>query len=263
VAATADIWTEQDRLSTPLWVSVALHAGLFALLVFGGFLTWRTGNSWGGTNIGAGAAMPVTMVSSIPLPAKEPSQNILANESKGLSQTQPKVEEVPPPEAIPIPAPNAKKAQKQQTLKPPPRVSPEILKEANAIPYGEGGQVQNMFSTFSSSGGTGGIAVTGGDFGTRFSSYVDSVRRRISQTWLMYEVDPSAAGRRVYVTFDILKDGSHTDATIEQPSGVPTLDMSAKRTLARIDRFAPLPSEYRGNRVSVEFYFEYSGKGNR
>lgn len=261
MAATADIWTEQDPLKTPLWVSVALHTGLFALLIFGGFLTWHTGSNWGGTNIGAGGTMSATMVSSIPLPAKQPSENVLANESKGLSQTQPKVEEVPPPEAIPIPAQNAKKAPKQQTVK-PQKVSPDILKQANAIPYGEGGPAVNMYSTFSSSGGTGGIAVTGGDFGTRFASYVDSVRRRVSETWLMYEVDPSAAGRRVYVTFDILKDGSHSDATIEQPSGVPTLDMSAKRTIARIDRFLPLPSGYNGNRVSVEFYFEYSGKGH-
>jgi periplasmic protein TonB len=260
VAATADIWTEQDRLSTPLWASVVLHGGLFAALVFGGLLTRSRGEDWGGTGGGGGGAMSATMVSTIPLPSKAPNQNVLANESKGLSQTQPKVEETPPPEAIAIPAPNAKKAPKQQTLK-QPKVSQEILQQANNIvPFGAGGPAGNLYSTFSASTGTGGIGVSGGDFGSRFSSYVDSVRRRISETWFMYEVDPSAAGRRVYVTFDILKDGSHTDAVIEQPSGVPTLDISAKRTIARIDRFAPLPNEYNGRSVSVEFYFEYTGK---
>src|SRR5690349_10416397 len=99
-----------------------------------------TGESWGGTAGGEGGAMNATIVTSIPLPSHQQTQNVLANESKGLSQTQPKAEEVPPPEAIPIPAPNAKKAQKQQTLK-DQRVSPEILKQANNIvPFGQGGQ---------------------------------------------------------------------------------------------------------------------------
>jgi hypothetical protein len=29
------------------------------------------------------------------------------------------------------------------------------------------------------------------------------------------------------------------------------------RAVQRIDRFQPLPPDYNGNRVSVEFYFEY------
>src|ERR1051325_6971169 len=108
MAATADIWTEQDRITTPVWVSVFLHGGLFAALIFGGFLMRSTGESWGGTGGGEGGAMNATLVSSIPLPSHAPTQNVLANESKGVSQTLPKVEEQPAPEAIPIPAQNAK-----------------------------------------------------------------------------------------------------------------------------------------------------------
>lgn len=256
MAATADIWTEQDRLSTPLWVSVALHASLFAVLLFGGLLAWHSGENWGGTGPGGGDAMSVQMVASIPLPSHEPNQNVLANESKGLSQTQPKVEE-PAPEAIPIPAPNAKKAPKQQTLK-QPRVSPEILKAANSIPFGEGGPAGNVYNTFSSKTGTGGVGTPGGNFGSRYQWYVDAVRRRISDSWLKYEIDPRIqTANRVYVTFDILRDGSPANVQLATSSGVPSLDQSAIRAVQRIDRFNPLPSDYNGSRVSVEFYFDY------
>jgi periplasmic protein TonB len=258
MAATADIWTEQDRLGHPLWVSLGLHGGLFVALLFGGLLFHTTGENWGGTAGGEGGAMNATLVASIPLPSHQQTQNVLANESKGLSQTQPKAEEIPPPEAIPIPAPNAKKAQKQQTLK-DQRVSPEILQQANNIvPFGQGGQAGNMYSTFSSSTGTGGVGTPGGNFGSRYQWYVDAVRRRISDNWLKYEIDPRISNAsKVYVTFDILRDGSPSNVQLAQSSGVPSLDQSAVRAVQRIDRFQPLPQDYNGNRVSVEFYFEY------
>jgi periplasmic protein TonB len=258
MAATADIWTEEDRLSTPLWVSAALHGGLFAALLFGGLLLGHKGENWGGTAGGEGGAITATMVSTIPLPSHAPNQNVLANESKGLSQTQPKAQETPPPDAIPIPARDAKKAPKQQTLK-NQKVDPDILAKANNIvPFGEKGPAGNMFSTFSSSAGTGGIAVGGGDFGSRFQWYVDAVRRRVSDNWMKYEVDPRISNaNRVYVTFDILRDGSPSNVQLASSSGVPSLDQSAVRAVQRVDRFNPLPPDYSGNRVSVEFYFEY------
>ena len=98
----------------------------------------------------------------------------------------------------------------------------------------------------------------GGDFGKMYAWYVDVVRRSVAQNWLKYEVDPSiTAARRVYLTFDILRDGSPANVQIEQSSGVPSLDQSAVRALQRIDTFGPLPAGYGGNRVSVEFWFDY------
>src|SRR5699024_9199576 len=139
---------------------------------------------------------------------------VLATENKGLSQTQPKTQEVPPPDAIPIPARDSKKAPKQQTMK-EARVSADILKQANSIPYGEGGPAGNMYSTFSSAAGTGGVGTPGGNFGSRYQWYVDAVRRRISEAWLKYEVDPRIANaNRVYVTFDILRDGSPSNVQL-------------------------------------------------
>ncbi len=51
--------------------------------------------------------------------------------------------------------------------------------------------------------------------------------------------------------------GRPTHVQIEQSSGVPSLDQSAVRALQRIDSFGPLPSDYSGSKVSVEFWFDY------
>ncbi len=63
--------------------------------------------------------------------------------------------------------------------------------------------------------------------------------------------------RRVYVTFDMMRDGHPSNVQVEQSSGVPSLDQSAVRALQRIDTFGPLPPDYSGNKVSVEFWFDY------
>ena len=98
----------------------------------------------------------------------------------------------------------------------------------------------------------------GGDFGSRYAWYVDKVRRVISENWLKYEVDSRiTTANRVYLTFDIARDGSPGNVQVEQSSGVPSLDQSAVRAIQRIDTFGPLPPDYSGNKVSVEFWFDY------
>jgi len=44
---------------------------------------------------------------------------------------------------------------------------------------------------------------------------------------------------------------------VEQSSGVPSLDISAVRALQRIDTFGPLPADYSGSKISVEYWFDY------
>ena len=56
---------------------------------------------------------------------------------------------------------------------------------------------------------------------------------------------------------DVARDGHPTNVQIEQSSGVPSLDISAVRALQRIDTFGPLPSDYSGSKISVEFWFDY------
>ncbi|HYH00728.1 MAG TPA: TonB family protein [Terriglobales bacterium] len=261
MAVSADIYTERDQFSKPVAVSIGLHVALFgSILLYATVMGRFRGEDWGGTG-GGGGAMSATLVSSIPLPASPESTNILANESKGVSQSLPKAEEVPEPTAVPIPAPDAKKLDRttrstRQDRKP----AQPVQTATNVIPFGQGGPISGPYGTFSAGGAKGGFGFNGGggDFGSRYGWYVDVVRRKVSENWLKYEVDPNIRdARRVYITFEISRAGQPRNITIEQSSGVPSLDQSAVRALQRIDTFGPLPGDYHGSSVNVEFWFDY------
>ncbi len=258
----ADIFVEREDWRHPLALSVVFHALLFGSMILYSGLAGLGGGSWGGGG-GGGGAMSVNLVSSVPLPRPPvETNNVLANESKGLSQSLPKPKEEPAPEAIPIPARNAKRDIRESRVRTPTRETARAAVEppTNVIPFGQGGPVSGPYGTFSAGGAKGGFGFTGGggDFGSRYGWYVDVVRRKVSENWLKYEVDPTiATARRVYITFDIARNGQPQNVQVEQSSGVPSLDVSAVRAIQRIDTFGPLPSDYSGSRVSVEFWFDY------
>lgn len=256
MAASADIFTEREPWAQPLAVSTLLHAGLFgAIFLYAAFAGGAHGEDWGGFGAGEGA-MSATLVSkaSVPLPAPvEETQNVLANESAGLSQSPPPQAEQAP-EAVPIPEREKKPEKKDVQNREKPR--PPI--EDNRIPFGQGGPVSAPYAVFSAPNARGGISVSGGDFGSRYAWYVDKVRRVVSENWLKYEVDPNIySAKRVYIVFEITRGGEPENVRLEQSSGVPSLDQSAVRALQRIDSFGPLPEGYAGERVSVEFWFDY------
>src|ERR1051326_7247032 len=258
----ADIWNEQESWQQPLAWSVALHTFLFGgILMYAAILGAMHGENWGGA--GGGGAIGVELVSNVPLPRPaNPTENILANESKGVTVTEPAKPEVVPPDAVPIPDkvskprpnPRARPTETKAPPMPPPPAS-------NVVPYGQGGPISaGMYGTFNAAGAKGGFGFTGGggDFGARYAWYVKVVRDKVSENWLKYEVDPNIRdAQRVYVTFDITRTGQPQNIQISQSSGVPSLDQSAVRALQRIDSFGPLPNDYGGNRVSVEFWFDY------
>lgn len=258
MSAQADIFTEREGWRGPLGWSLALHACLFASIIVYGLVSRMGGESWGSGGSGGGA-MSATLVSAsaIPLPPNEMGKSIVAHESPGLSKSLPRQEEKAP-EAITIPEKNAKKKpprpERSTLAKNQPPEEPE-----NMIPFGQGGPISGPYGVFTVGGAKGGLSFSGGgDFGSRFGWYVDVVRRKISENWMKYEVDPRvSSGQRVYITFDILRNGEPTNVQVEQSSGVPSLDISATRAIQRIDTFGPLPGEYNGSKVSVEFWFDY------
>jgi periplasmic protein TonB len=256
--ANAEIFFEHDNWARNLAWSAVLHLAVAGSIILYAVVWHGSGGSnWGAG--GGGDAMGVTLVSSVPLPASAvQTQNVLANESQGITQSLPKTEEKEP-EAIPIPDKNAK-------VMPKPRSSaqqkpkPEPEEASNVVPFGEGGPVSGPYGTFNAGAAKGGFGFTGGggDFGSRYAWYVRVVQQKVSENWLKYEVDPRITeAQRVYVTFDIKRDGHPTNVQVEQSSGVPSLDQSAVRALQRIDTFGPLPSDYSESKVSVEFWFDY------
>jgi protein TonB len=262
MTADGDVFPESHSSGLSWAGSLAIHGALFVLALFGYLIPSGRGENWGGTE-GGGGAMSATLVTSIPLPNAQPeAQNVLANESKGLSQSQPKETPKDEPKAIPIPAKDAKlKGQHESSTakKEPPRQMAKAEPD-NVVPYGQGGPVSGPYGSFTSGATKGGFGFQGGqgDFGNRFAYYVDIVRRKVSDNWLKYEVDPRITdARRVYIDFDINRSGQPSNVRVAQSSGIPSLDQSAVRALQRIDTFGPLPAGYSGNYVSVEFWFDY------
>jgi protein TonB len=260
MAASAEIYFEHDRWGRALAWSAGLHIGVtVALLLYAAVLHSPTGEGWGAG--GGGEAMGVTLVSNVPLPANQaPTQNVLANESKGITQSQPKIEQ-PEPDAIDIQGKNTKikpKKKQETTTKEKPQAEPEP--ESNQVAFGEGGPVSGPYGTFSAAGAKGGFGISGGggDFGTKYAWYVHVIQQKVSENWLKYEVDPRINNaQRVYITFDVMRDGHPANVSVEQSSGVPSLDVSAVRALQRIDTFGALPPDYSGNKISVEYWFDY------
>lgn len=260
MAPNAEIFFEHGSWPRALAWSAGFHALVTGMiLLYASFFMAPRGEGWGSG--GGGSAIGVSLVSTVPLPAQATqTQNVLANESKGLTQSQPKVEEKSP-EAIEIQGKNAKVKPKKPPTPTSAKSQPEPEPETNQVAFGEGGPVSGPYGTFAAGGAKGGFGITGsgGDFGTRYGWYVQIIQRKVSENWLKYEVDPSiTSANRVYITFDVARDGHPYDINVEQSSGVPSLDISAKRALQRIDTFGPLPSDYSGNKISVEYWFDYS-----
>jgi protein TonB len=261
MAAGADLFYEKDTWGRDVAWSLAAHAALFgSMLLYAYLLRGGVGENWGGT--GGGGAISVNLTSNIPLaPRDAPAENIVASESEGLSQSIPKPPEKAP-DAIPIPERDGKKTEKGVTptrAKPPERqVKQAEAPPPNVVPFGQGGPVAGAYSISTPTGGGGLTFGSDGAFGTRYGWYVDAVRRKVSENWYKYEVGSGLeSAKRVYITFEILRDGRPNNIQISQSSGVPALDISALRALQRIDTFGPLPADYRGSKVMVEFYFDY------
>jgi periplasmic protein TonB len=257
MAANAEIFFEHDRWGRNLTWSLGLHIAIAgAIVLYAVVVPGSHGEGWGAG--GGGDAMGVTLVSTVPLPANPvKTENVLANDSKGITQSLPKPEPVEEklPDAIPIPDKVPKTSATQQKAKPPAAEESD-----NVVPFGQGGPVSGPYGSFSANGAKGGFGFTGGggDFGSRYSWYVRVVQQKVSENWLKYEVDPSiSTAQRVYITFDVMRDGHPANVQVEQSSGVPSLDQSATRAIQRIDTFGPLPSDYAANKVSVEFWFDY------
>ena len=259
--ASGEIFFEHERWGRNLAWSAGLHAGFAVFIaVYAWIAGSRHGSNWG--EGGGGSAMGVTLVNTVPLPANPiQTQSVLATESKGLAQSKPQ-EKVEEPEAVPIPDKNLKvKPKPPQPTATQRKPQPQPLEQAdNQIPYGEGGPATQHYSMFNAGASNGGISVSGGggDFGSRYAYYVQAMTRKVSENWLKYEVDPRIqSANRVYITFDIDRSGRPSHIQIEQSSNVPSLDTSAVRALQRIDTFGPLPADYSGSHVSVEYWFDF------
>jgi protein TonB len=263
--------SQDDRLEGGLVGSVLLHAGLFTLIVLSPKLFLNLGPNWGSKTGGADgiSVKVVSSMSGIPLPKPEVVQeDAPANDSPGFY----KAEEAPPPQpdktAEPIPETKAPvkttpKPKPKPQAPPAPPASKNTAKQpeapSNAIPTGQGGRPAMSYGQFSTGAGEAGIGFGDAAFGDLYGTYVTTITRAISNNWLKSMVDSRVQkAPRVYLNFDISKDGRVSNVSVQQSSGVPSLDRSAQRAVLASDPLPPLPAGFRGSSVNVNFYFEFS-----
>jgi len=288
MALDVEIYGYRQSLGPSFGVSAAMHVGLVVFLFLVPTLLRGPIESWGsgGSGSAEGEAMSARLVSGIPLPPNPQAkpENVLATENKGLSRPEPAPTAKPQedPEAIALAEERArlrkaieklKKREQVATATPPSQTVPPAatpapstvppakpVPEDNTIPYGEGGPAAGPYTTITAGTGSGGLKFGEGGtgtFGSRFGWYADVVARKVHQAW-QSEVNPNViSAKRVYILFDISRNGSPSNVRIAQSSGVPSLDQSAVRALRRIDTFGPLPAGFKGSSISVEFWFDY------
>lgn len=250
-----------DHLRGSLLLSAGCHVLLGALALAYTGLNLGRGLGWG--NPWSGSSARVNVVNSLPgIPLPAPllaTPNTVATENPGLYRAEPEPKPEPPKDAEeipkfqdavkPTPAVNVNKRIQKETMPPPP----------NAIPTGEGGRPSIKYGQFVNDEGSGGLAFGDSMFGERYGWYVDATRSRVSSNWLVSTISPNILStRRAYVRFDILRDGTITNVQLTESSGNPEVDRSVLRAIYASNPLGPLPQEFSGSRVSVNFFFDFN-----
>ncbi len=254
-----DIFSERDDWKKPVAISAGLHGLLAAFVVLAGYVSGARAQTGGVGDAPPGESVQASLVNSIPLPHPQvTTENILANESKGQAQSVPEQPVQEQPDAIPIPEKPPKHRIDRNPVTPThERPQPTPVPQDNRVPFGQGGPITGSFTNFTAANAKGGVGIQGGGTDSRFNYYLAIISTKISQNWYQSEIAPNVGPHRVWVTFDIFRDGSHTDPHLEQSSGIPSLDTSTLRAIQRIDTFGPLPVGYSGSKFPVEFWFDY------
>ncbi len=259
MAAHVDILEQRESLGRPLAASVAMHALVFGSIVVYTAVSARGHVLWGNPHsLGGGAAVGITAVSQIPLPARSGAANPLANDTESRvpmpPKPQPKTAPAPEPNAIAIPGRQSHQRQTRPKSKYQPyQAQPE---RRNQLYSGVGQALSsNMFGAPTGSGGVG--LGPGSAFGERFGWYRDLLEQRVAQKWRTNDVDARLqTAPPVIITFDIMRDGSLRNVKILQGSGNRALDYSSERAIYEAAPFPPLPQGYDRDSAQIEFWFQ-------
>jgi len=264
---------EDLKLKKFLIYSLILHGLLVLGIVFSIYMKFQ-GDQWSGFGGTEGGAVNVKLSGpppGIPLPPK-PSQPDSAAVDPTLSLHREDSELKPLPLPVPEPVKPAEKIAVFKHETPPPPTHKSKIDPAknpapdNAVKVGKSGQPPLPTSYSNQPPGSGSTPVTvqgpggGGDFASRYAWYIDSVIRRINQSWYQPSIDPAVRAARqakTVMTFQIYRDGSIHNISMAQTSGNLSMDNSARRALDGI-QFGPLPNDFAGSAVDVTFDFDLS-----
>ena len=255
---------QKEPFGGPAAGSVFLHLGFVGLIAGLIFVNGKFhANQWGVNGPqGTIQANLVNSAPSIPLPSiTPPTPNVLATEQPSPAPAPPNKETIPitPPDAIPLPS-HKMKLKEAEKPKPASPQHAQPLNNPNRATYGEAPSTNLAHAMNNAARSNAPVQVQGGDFAARFPWYVDKITRLVSQNWYTYQIDSSTRyGSQVSVVFTIERDGnvSFTSIEIPTPSTSATLNKTAREAVQRVGSFGPLPDQYTGRSVSVEYTFTY------
>lgn len=95
-----------------------------------------------------------------------------------------------------------------------------------------------------------------------FGPYMAELQRRIKRNWRPPRRNNS---KRVILLFTIAKDGRLLNLKVYKPSGEPDTDRAAISAVQLSAPFKPLPSDFSGSSIDIQFTFDYNvfGVGGR
>ena len=126
---------------------------------------------------------------------------------------------------------------------------------------GSGGSGQ--LSRGTSGGGNGNVGNPGGGGGAPgidalrepdFGPYMRELQRRIKLNW-----DPPKGNesKTVVLLFKIAKDGRLLSSRVHRSSGLPSADQAALKAVELTAPFRPLPADFKGQSIDIQFTFDY------
>ena len=143
------------------------------------------------------------------------------------------------------------------------RVSARYVAAPSLAPTGGGGGSSGSRMSRGGSG-SGNVGNPGGGGGAPgidsirepdFGPYMRELQRRIKMNW-----DPPKGNesKRVVLLFKIARDGRLLSARVFKSSGVPGSDKAALNAVELTAPFRPLPADFRGPSIDIQFTFDYN-----
>ena len=88
-----------------------------------------------------------------------------------------------------------------------------------------------------------------------FGPYMRDLQRRIKMNW-----DPPKGNesKRVVLLFKISKDGRLLSNRVSKSSGLQSADQAALRAVELTSPFKPLPADFKGSSIDIQFTFDYN-----
>lgn len=96
--------------------------------------------------------------------------------------------------------------------------------------------------------------------GVDFKPYLIRILSSVRRNWLAVLPESARLGRRgkVHIQFAIDRDGSVPKLVIATPSGTEAFDRAAVAGISASNPFPPLPDEFKGQQVRLQFTFLYN-----